>query len=146
MLLLVSRILLGLFRLPNRLDLTEIHQATILTGPGDREFDIFSVHLATPREGLTAVIDNWWDGAGEMAQNSALRSHQSHALREWTRRSIVPCLVAGDFNTPTDSTIYWADWSDLTNAFSEAGFGFGYTHYTNRTRLRIDHILLGADW
>ena len=38
MLLLVSRILLGLFRLPNRLDLTEIHQATILTGPGDRFF------------------------------------------------------------------------------------------------------------
>ncbi len=54
-------------------------------------------------------------------------------------------ILAGDFNLPTDSTIYREVWSGWTNAFSTTGFGFGYTVWTRATclsyGLRIDHVL-----
>jgi vancomycin resistance protein VanJ len=55
-------------------------------------------------------------------------------------------VVLGDFNTPTDSASYRESWSPFTNAFSAAGFGFGNTHFTEKTAIRIDHVLLGPGW
>jgi endonuclease/exonuclease/phosphatase (EEP) superfamily protein YafD len=55
-------------------------------------------------------------------------------------------VVAGDFNTPPDSGVYGDFWASFGNAFSEAGFGFGNTHFTHRTSLRIDHVLFGRGW
>jgi vancomycin resistance protein VanJ len=59
-------------------------------------------------------------------------------------------VVAGDFNMPTDSAIYRECWSNLSNAFSKSGFGFGYTEWPTvggwRFGIRIDHILTGPRW
>ena len=55
-------------------------------------------------------------------------------------------LVLGDFNMPPDSAIYRRCWSDFSNAFDSAGFGFGSTHFTHRTAVRIDHVLAGPGW
>jgi endonuclease/exonuclease/phosphatase (EEP) superfamily protein YafD len=114
------------------------------TPAGDLYF--FTVHLATPRDGLIAVRTKWWQGGPRLQANSDVRLSQSAAARAWINEVRGPVLVAGDFNTPTDSTIYSDFWSDFTNAFSEGGLGWGHTHYTNRTRLRIDHILAGPGW
>ncbi len=38
------------------------------------------------------------------------------------------------------------DWPDLSNAFSEAGWGFGHTMFAGYHRVRIDHMLVSQDW
>jgi endonuclease/exonuclease/phosphatase (EEP) superfamily protein YafD len=47
---------------------------------------------------------------------------------------------------PVDSAIYRRYWSAWQNAFSTAGLGFGYTKYTRRWGIRIDHVLAGDEW
>jgi endonuclease/exonuclease/phosphatase (EEP) superfamily protein YafD len=42
---------------------------------------------------------------------------------------------------PVESAIYRHDWSDLTNAFTAQGYGFGFTKHTRWFGLRIDHLL-----
>jgi len=107
---------------------------------------LYNLHLATPRDGLEAVIDEWWDGADEMDETSALRRDQSEAVSQWAGGFSGPTLVVGDFNTPPDSAIYRTFWSGYTNAYTAAGFGFGNTHFTRRTSVRIDHVLAGPGW
>ena len=59
-------------------------------------------------------------------------------------------IVAGDFNMPSDSRIYRACWAKYRNAFSDQGFGYGYTKWTplrgSRYGLRIDHVLTSDHW
>lgn len=118
----------------------------LIRTPGGCDVNIFAIHLATPREGLSAMIGQWSDGGDQVRQNTDLRGRQSYMARDAVDRSVIPFVVAGDFNMPTDSRIYRRDWSELTNAFSSAGFGFGYTHYTRHSQLRIDHVLAGPEW
>jgi endonuclease/exonuclease/phosphatase (EEP) superfamily protein YafD len=107
---------------------------------------IFNVHLQSPRHGLEAVIDGYWQGADQLQANSDLRWRQSSALREWADQVSGPVLLAGDFNTPVESSIYRRYWSMYRNAFSTSGIGIGNTHVTRRTGVRIDHILADPGW
>jgi vancomycin resistance protein VanJ len=106
----------------------------------------YNLHLASPRQALVAVRRRGWNGGEQLQANSDFRRSQSEAITAWIGREDGPLLVAGDFNTPCDSTIYRDFWSRYANAFSEAGLGWGYTYYANRTALRIDHILAGPGW
>jgi endonuclease/exonuclease/phosphatase (EEP) superfamily protein YafD len=103
-----------------------------------------NLHLASPRSGLEDVLDR--EGLAELKANSERRRRQSELARDWAGWQTGPLLIAGDFNTPTDSTIYQAIWSSYMNAFSRAGFGWGHTYYTRRTSIRIDHLLAGSGW
>ena len=42
---------------------------------------------------------------------------------------------------PSDSTIFARHWSRYSDAFEEAGLGFGYTKFTRWHGIRIDHLL-----
>ncbi len=106
----------------------------------------FNLHLATPRWGLLAAVSDRSDGAKQLQHNSDTRREQSAALSHRARLLAGPVLLAGDFNTPVESTIHRECWSDYQNAFSVAGFGCGSTHLTELTAVRIDHILATADW
>jgi endonuclease/exonuclease/phosphatase (EEP) superfamily protein YafD len=106
----------------------------------------FNLHLATPRWGLLAAVSDRSDGAKQLQHNSDTRREQSAALSHRARLLAGPVLLAGDFNTPVESTIHREYWSDYQNAFSVAGFGCGSTHLTELTAVRIDHILATADW
>jgi endonuclease/exonuclease/phosphatase family metal-dependent hydrolase len=106
----------------------------------------YNLHLATPRQALVSIRQKGWNGAAELQANSAGRRAQSEAIVSWMLADEGPLLAAGDFNTPTDSSIYGDYWSQFTNAFSQAGLGWGYTFHTNRTALRIDHILANKGW
>ena len=56
-------------------------------------------------------------------------------------------LLTGDFNTPVGSGIFRKSWSPaFADAFTTAGWGFGYTYYVRRTCTRIDHVLFGREW
>ena len=56
----------------------------------------------------------------------------------------------GDFNMPIESTIYRRCWSGLSDAFSMAGWGFGFTKISEKLGwsygARIDHILFCEPW
>jgi endonuclease/exonuclease/phosphatase (EEP) superfamily protein YafD len=107
---------------------------------------VFNLHLASPREALQTVVD-WSSETPTILQaNSDLRRSQSEIIRKWTEEVDGPILLVGDFNTPSDSTIYRQCWSDFHNGFGEAGFGWGYTYFTRRAAVRIDHQLGGPGW
>ncbi len=111
---------------------------------GDVHF--VTVHLASPREGLAEMGHSWGTRPEGLEANSALRRRQSQKVRQWLGGWEGPLLIAGDFNTPSESTVYRECWSPYTNAFSAAGFGFGPTFFTRRHSVRIDHVLAGPGW
>lgn len=117
------------------------------------------VHLMTARRGLTGL------GARSILDGSAaaLVDHHAFLRGEEARQtqtfladltSNVPVIVAGDFNMPTNSSIFHESFGQYSNAFDEAGIGFGYTAPCRPVRfwlpkvpwLRIDHILTSAEW
>ena len=110
---------------------------------------VSNLHLATPRKALEAVMRLRPTAAAAFHENTSLRRRQSQAASAWaagTSAAAARVIVAGDFNTPADSGVYRDSWSSFGNAFSEAGFGFGHTHFTRRTSVRIDHVLFGSGW
>jgi vancomycin resistance protein VanJ len=58
--------------------------------------------------------------------------------------------VFGDFNMPLESAIFRRCWSPLADAFSTAGWGFGFTKTSEKRGwsygARIDHVLFSPPW
>jgi vancomycin resistance protein VanJ len=106
----------------------------------------FNLHLASPRHGLYEVIHDRRQGIEELEAGSDLRREQSGNVADEVREVSGPVLLAGDFNTPSESDIFRRMWGQYTDAFSVAGWGWGYTFYGGRTAVRIDHILAGKGW
>jgi len=118
----------------------------IATPSGDVQ--ITNLHLETPRKGLEGLdafdIDR-------LRENTHLRDIESDLARRWVDQGVakhpLPVVVAGDFNTPVESRIFQAHWSEgLQDAFSRAGRGLGMTKYNGWIRVRIDHVLTGPQW
>jgi endonuclease/exonuclease/phosphatase (EEP) superfamily protein YafD len=107
---------------------------------------LFSVHLASPRHGLYEVVHDRARGPADVQASSDLRWEQSEFLAGEARQVGGPRLLAGDFNTPPESAIYRRLWAPYTDAFTAAGWGWGYTFYGSRTMVRIDHIFGGKGW
>jgi endonuclease/exonuclease/phosphatase (EEP) superfamily protein YafD len=110
---------------------------------------LFNIHIATPRYALLAVVDRGWSGSGDVEANIERRRAQSELARQWVDAAMASggrVLVLGDLNMPPDSAIYRRYWLDFSNAFTSSGFGFGSTHFTRHTAVRIDHVLAGPAW
>ncbi|HEV3256658.1 MAG TPA: endonuclease/exonuclease/phosphatase family protein [Gemmataceae bacterium] len=107
-----------------------------------------NLHLETPRKGLEPVLKSHLHCISELEANLAVRRQESEAARRLTDDVDSALLIAGDFNQPTGSAIYRQYWSQFTNAFTSAGFGFGYTKYTEGIwgGIRIDHVLGNPGW
>ena len=85
-----------------------------------------------------------------------LRLAESSELREQIRQHTgdLPLIVAGDFNTPSSSSLFSRTWGDLISAFDVAGTGYGYTSPVKPQRYwvsylpwaRIDHVLCSSGW
>jgi len=100
------------------------------------------VHLMSPRQGLNAALQG--RGLGLLDLNSTVRHKESASiLAEGARHQ--DFVVAGDLNTPPFGVLY-EQWSRLQNAFSRAGTGYGFTHRTKRSTLRIDHVFVAGRW
>ncbi len=118
------------------------------------ELQLFNLHLITPRPGLEAVLDSrrGIDLAGLPALEEILRvrDDESQSLSHWVLEHPGPKIVVGDFNTPDDSVVFRRDWSGLTNAFATAGWGLGFTKFTETHGwiygARIDHVLFSPPW
>ncbi len=106
------------------------------------------VHLPTPRgEGeLEEALRGKWHKFSSLDLLSERRLHASRYVREWLGKFPGPALIVGDFNLPVDSSIYGQVWNNYHDAFSQAGWGWGYTKWTNWYGIRIDHILYEKAW
>jgi endonuclease/exonuclease/phosphatase (EEP) superfamily protein YafD len=112
-----------------------------------RQVRVTNVHLETPRAGLESLREGrLGEGIFWLREKSSLREIELRRARRWVNQFTGPQLVMGDFNTPPESPIFRAAWSDWTNAFSLGGRGFGGSRHNGWIRARIDHILLGDDW
>jgi vancomycin resistance protein VanJ len=105
---------------------------------------VISLHLASPREGLGQLADKRAFTREGLETNRRRRSEQSAYIAEEANRVNGPVVVLGDFNTPPESVLFENAWKGYTDAFGEAGFGWGYTFVNRLTRVRIDHVLVGA--
>ena len=121
----------------------------IVQTPGE-DVPFCTVHLYSPRFGLQEVLDRQTIVAPArrltLSEETDWRRRESEDLKEWLDGFDRPTIVAGDFNLPTDSTIYQSCWSSFSNAFGIAGLGFGSTKISGTGwasyGLRIDHVLL----
>jgi vancomycin resistance protein VanJ len=110
------------------------------------EITLFSLHFASPRDGLYEVLHHPSTGIAALEDNTAVRRQQFARLARLADEATGPVLLMGDFNTPPESLLFRQTWSRYTDAFSAAGWGWGYTFLGAKTTVRIDHILAGSDW
>jgi vancomycin resistance protein VanJ len=104
---------------------------------------VANLHLETPRKGLEGLMEG---DLRRLDMNTEIREIESNLARAWVSEGTGPLLVLGDFNTPVESRIFHRHWSDLADAFSTAGTGFGMTKYNGWIRARIDHVLSSPEW
>jgi len=107
---------------------------------------LFSLHLATARQGIVDVIHDSEKGPAELQANSRRRRQQSEFVAGQAGEMQGPVLLVGDFNTPPESVFFAQVWGDYRDAYSSAGLGWGYTFFGARTMVRIDHVLAGKGW
>jgi endonuclease/exonuclease/phosphatase (EEP) superfamily protein YafD len=98
---------------------------------------VVGVHFVSPRTALNAArLRNF----SLLRRSINQRTQTSQEVREWSRTSRYPVVVAGDFNMPDGSAALRRDWGDLRNVFSERGWGFGHTMRIGLFAVRIDHV------
>lgn len=110
---------------------------------------VCSVHLPTPRFGLQELFDRKTlirpSRKGGVIRNTRYRLEAARMVQQAVNKLAMPVIVAGDFNTPTESRLFQEVWGGYKNAFSETGSGYGYTQRVRFSGLRyssrIDHIL-----
>lgn len=102
---------------------------------------LLNIHLASPHPAFEAVLDRSPDAAEQVRANSALRRRQSEFVDSVAKGIQGPLLITGDFNTPSESAIFNGCWPGLSDAFTDAGWGLGYTYYSRQNAVRIDHVL-----
>ncbi|MFN0054071.1 MAG: endonuclease/exonuclease/phosphatase family protein [Planctomycetales bacterium] len=110
------------------------------------EFEVMGLHLETPREGLEGAISAPQEGVHPMEVTTTIRRVESELASGLAQEAGASVIVAGDFNMPVDSAIYRQFWSGWQNAYSTAGIGYGYTKYTKKWGVRIDHVLIPPGW
>jgi vancomycin resistance protein VanJ len=113
------------------------------------ELAFCSIHLPSPRYGLSSLLDRHvilnLSRVRVLNEEQELRSKASREIESLVQTESLPVIVAGDFNMPMESLMYHRDWADYSNAFSTAGFGYGWTEKATirgfEYGIRIDHIL-----
>jgi endonuclease/exonuclease/phosphatase (EEP) superfamily protein YafD len=135
---------------PIPIRLEQVRSAAIINFPVQlpdaTTVNVFGVHLSTPRSALEAAVhfSRWTPQA--LQESMAGLWFESDNARRWMRQFPGPAIVAGDFNQPVEVAVFRRYWSDLGDAFSEAGFGLGPTKFTRWFGARIDHILHDSEW
>ncbi|MDI9612861.1 MAG: endonuclease/exonuclease/phosphatase family protein [Acidobacteriota bacterium] len=126
-------------------------QCVVHLPEGDLTFS--SIHLPSPRQGLSNMLDRKrllnLANVPLLKKETELRRRTAEEIEALLRPGALPAVVAGDFNMPVESAWYRRFWPAYSNAFSKAGFGYGFTEKIVlrgfEYRVRIDHILTRGD-
>jgi endonuclease/exonuclease/phosphatase (EEP) superfamily protein YafD len=106
----------------------------------------FNVHLASPHGSLSETLHGEKYGINRLRNNASARWNEAMRLRDLAEHADENVILAGDFNLPNDGPIFRNAFSNLSDAFVDAGLGYGWTYRMHRTNVRIDHILTGSAW
>ncbi len=121
------------------------YEINTTTGP----ISMVNIHLPTIR-GTAGELDEVIHGQTKSIKSlegvMQRRQTAAHKAHDWTSALPGPLLIAGDFNMTTDSSLYAEVWSQYQNAFTNAGWGFGYSKWTRWHGVRIDHVLYDSHW
>jgi vancomycin resistance protein VanJ len=104
---------------------------------------MYSVHLSSPHNAFRNVLHHERYAVARLTFNSVARRREATSLRN---ESDDDTILVGDFNLPRDSTIFRSEFSAFSDAFTEAGLGYGLTYFSRWTAVRIDHIIMGKNW
>jgi endonuclease/exonuclease/phosphatase (EEP) superfamily protein YafD len=104
--------------------------------------DVVVLHLSSPHTALRDTVEQFPDASPEIERNISWRARQAAAIGQLAEKQTLPMLLMGDFNLVPDSTVFRQNFSNLSDAFESAGFGFGYSYIIRWTRVRIDHVLM----
>ena len=107
---------------------------------------LINLHLSSPHESLQSLREFESDAPEQLEFNSHARELESTSIERFLHGVSGPVVILGDFNTPAESDIYSRHWDQFRDAFNLRGFGFGMTHVSTSSSVRIDHILLGSGW
>jgi vancomycin resistance protein VanJ len=107
---------------------------------------LINLHLASPHEALDALAHLEPASLDRLEYNTRCRALESQTVTRFVSQLYEPVMIVGDFNTPSESAVYREFWNQFTDAFLNRGFGFGSTHVSTLSSVRIDHILVGAGW
>jgi endonuclease/exonuclease/phosphatase family metal-dependent hydrolase len=138
--------------LPHEWPRTSLFQCVVEAPGGDIIFN--TVYLPSPRYGLQNVLDRHTlispARAELLAEESDHRWRTAHAVQQRAVTLPLPVIIAGDFNMPIDSNVYRQVWGGYSNAFSDVGFGYGWTVWDTirgiPVGVRVDHILVSAEF
>ena len=123
---------------------------------------LVNLHLETVRKGLEQFMggngffpdrfSDWFtESSSNVGQstkgfllNARIRAQESERASVWSTQGDQQkaVVIIGDFNLPSESTIFRRNWGRLHDAFAESGTGFGWSKAEGRLlRIRIDHVL-----
>ena len=102
---------------------------------------LYDIHLASPHTALTDVLYAPRLGGRRVRYNSFRRHTETVEVRRQVDLSTGPFIICGDFNTLAESPLYREQWSIYPDTFPTLGWGYGFTHFTLGTELRLDHVL-----
>lgn len=107
---------------------------------------IYNVHLASMSIEINGSASSGGAGTAhfidilrKLKEGFIRRTQEQQILLEHVKRSPYPVIVCGDFNALPYSYTYRTFEELLSNAFEEAGTGFGFTYSNPPLLLRIDH-------
>jgi endonuclease/exonuclease/phosphatase (EEP) superfamily protein YafD len=102
---------------------------------------IVSVHFNTLNiQGGNYYLTHPQTTPKRVTDSIADRLEATQKLLEIAKRTNIPLLVTGDFNTPSRGHLYGTLKQELEDAFAATGWGFGYTYRSDLPLLRIDYI------
>lgn len=104
---------------------------------------LVDLHLASPHPALRSLPQGVVAGIERLEANSTRRWNESQRITDYLQTLHGPLVLAGDFNTPAESPIFRHFWWKYPDAFPTVGLGFGYTHFSWLSEIRIDHLLCG---
>jgi vancomycin resistance protein VanJ len=107
----------------------------------DGLIDFCCLHLWSPHVVLKNAVLGVANADEELTKNVIERQKEARGLHQVAQKNTSPLMMAGDFNLLSDSGIYRENFLSLSDAFTTAGFGFGWTYHSKWTSMRIDHIL-----
>jgi len=102
---------------------------------------VLNVHLASPHTGLTALVRRPGLGIWKLRNNATRRNRESQTVAEYVANLKAPVILAGDFNMLSEGPVFKQYYGAFGDAFRSRGWGYGYTHFSRVSQLRLDHVL-----
>lgn len=138
--------------LPDELHLASAAVASSIQIPATGQSDtsvtvkVVSIHLPTFRPAFEKAQDFETDAGQSIQQLGETYRGIAKGISDHLAMNSEAIVAGGDFNVPVESAYFKDYWAPYKNAFSEVGFGLGYSKYTRVHGVRIDHVLANEKW